>query len=167
MAKITLNKTQKILVAVIAVCAALAIALGAYSIVTKQNPVDTVKAVFTDEDEKIVGKWQSIEKPGLSAFVFYDDGTYDSYISTVNFTGEYTISGNKLTLVNPTTAKTIVYRFTVDDTKLTLQVVEDENVENPDNTKSNYERVDELNQKTLSDMIGELGGNKENTSEKK
>ncbi len=146
MAKSKLNKTQKIISIVIAVILLIVIAGGAYCISTKQNPVDAAKSVFTSSENQIVGKWQSQKSPGLAAFVFYDDGTYDSYISTVNFSGEYEISGN------------IVYSFTVTGKELSLKVIEEdgEKSENRDETK--YDRVNELNQKTLTDMLGDLAG---------
>lgn len=158
MAKSKLNKTQKIISIVIAVVLLIVIAGGAYCISTKQNPVDAAKSVFTSSENQIVGKWQSQKSPGLSAFVFYDDGTYDSYISTVNFSGEYEIKGNKLTMKNPKTAKEIVYSFTVTGKELSLKVIEEdgEKSENRDETK--YDRVNELNQKTLTDMLGDLAG---------
>lgn len=158
MANTKLNKTQKIISVVVAVILLIVIAGGVYCVATKQNPVDAAKSVFTSNEDQIVGKWQSQKSPGLSAFVFYDDGTYDSYISTVNFSGEYEISGNKLTMKNPKTAKEIVYSFSVTGKELSLKVIEEdgEKSENKDETK--YDRVNELNQKTLTDMLGELAG---------
>lgn len=50
---------------------------------------------------------------GYVSLCFYDDGTYDSYLSTVNFTGEYTVKGNKLTLTNPKTSGEVVYKYKV------------------------------------------------------
>lgn len=165
MAKITLNKnkTQKIISAVVAVIAALAIAFTAYCLSTKQNPVQAARSVFTASSNKIVGKWQSQEKPGLSAFVFYDDGTYDSYISTVNFSGEYTLSGSKLTLVNPTTEKTIVYDYSVTEKELSLKLIEEEGEKPEESTVSKYDKVDELRQKSFTDILGDLGGNQDTT----
>lgn len=165
MAKIKLTKTQIIIAVVAAVCAIIAVALGIYCVSTDQTPAQAAKSAFTPGEEKIIGKWQSKDKPGLSAFVFYEDGTYDSYISTVNFTGNYKIDGNKLTLENPSTNKTIVYKYTATEKELSLQVLEEEGEKSEDDTSSKYEKVDELNQKTLSDMLSELGG-AQNTTEK-
>ncbi len=158
MANTKLNKTQKIISIVVAVILLIVIAGGVYCVSTKQSPIDAAKSVFTSSENQIVGKWQSQKSPGLSAFVFYDDGTYDSYISTVNFSGEYEIHGNKLTMKNPKTAKEIVYSFSVTGKELSLKVIEEdgEKSENRDETK--YDRVNELNQKTLTDMLGELAG---------
>lgn len=120
--------------------------------------------MFTSNDEQLIGKWQSQKSPGLTAYVFYDDGTYDSYISTVNFSGNYEVKGNKLTIRNPNTNKDIVYKFSVNEKVLTLTVIEEDGKEPEDSEVNKYDRVDELNQKSLSDLIGELADSKE-TSE--
>lgn len=156
MAKKQLKTVHKILIAIAAVIIALAIAMGAYCVATDQPPVDAVKTVFSSDEELLVAKWQSQSAPGLSAYVFYDDGSYDSYLSSVNFSGEYTVKGNKLTLRNPDTEKDIVYKYKITGKVLTLTLIEEDGkeVENPEESK--YDQVDELNQKTLSDLIGEL-----------
>ncbi len=120
--------------------------------------------MFSSNDEQLIGKWQSQKSPGLTAYVFYDDGTYDSYISTVNFSGNYEVNGNKLTIRNPNTNKDIVYKFSVNEKVLSLTVIEEDGKEPEDSEVNKYDRVDELNQKSLSDLIGELADSKE-TSE--
>ncbi|MGN0534063.1 MAG: DUF5640 domain-containing protein [Eubacterium sp.] len=119
--------------------------------------------MFSSNDEQLIGKWQSQKSPGLTAYVFYDDGTYDSYISTVNFSGNYEVKGNKLTIRNPNTNKDIVYKFSVNEKVLSLTVIEEDGKEPEDSEVNKYDRVDELNQKSLSDLIGELADSKETT----
>lgn len=165
MAKKSLTTVQKIISIVVAVILALAIAGGVYCISTKQNPADAVKSIFTANDEQIVGKWQSQKNPGLAAYVFYEDGTYDSYLSTANFSGRYIVERNKLTLINPSTSKEIVYKFSVTEKELSLTVIEEDSKEPEDKDVSKYDKVDELNQKSLADLIGELKDNVENTTE--
>ena len=165
MAKKSLTTVQKIISIVVAVILALAIAGGVYCISTKQNPADAVKSIFTANDEQIVGKWQSQKNPGLAAYVFYEDGTYDSYLSTANFSGRYIIERNKLTLINPSTSKEIVYKFSVTEKELSLTVIEEDGKEPEDKDVSKYDKVDELNQKSLADLIGELKDNVEDTTE--
>lgn len=156
MAVKSLSKVQKIIISVVAgIIAALLIAAGAYCIATQQNPADAAKSIFTSNDEQIVGKWQSQDNPGITAYVFYDDGTYDSYISTVNFSGDYEVDGNKLILKNPSTSKEIIYRFTVNEKELSLTVIEEDGEESETKENSKYDRVDEINQKSLLDIIGE------------
>lgn len=149
---------KKVISIIIAIVLLIVIAAGVYCISTKQTPTEAAKSVFSTSENRIIGKWQSQKNPGLSAFVFYEDGTYDSYLSTVNFSGQYEIKGNKLYLKNPTTSKEIVYRFSVNEKVLSLQVLEEDGAKSEAKDESKYDRVDELNQKTISDMIGELAG---------
>lgn len=153
-----LSTGKKIAIAAAAVILALIIAGGVYCVSTDQNPIEATQSIFSSNEEKLIGKWQSQDAPGLSAYVFYDDGTYDSYLSSVNFSGEYTVKGNKLTLINPETSKEIVYKFKVSGKVLTLTLVEEDD-KSKDPEISKYDSVEELNQKTLSDLIGEVAGN--------
>lgn len=158
-----LSKVKKIIIAVVSVILVLVIAGGVYCIATDQNPVQATKSIFTESDDQIIGKWQSQKNPGLSAYIFYEDGTYDSYISTANFSGNYEIDGNKLILKNPSTAKEITYKFSVNEKELTLTVI-DEALATDEKEVSKYDRVDELNQKSFADIIGELKESKEETT---
>lgn len=158
MAKEKSNVTKKVVAIVAAVILLIAIAGGVYCISTKQSPAQAVKSVFTASEDQLIGKWESQKSPGLSAFIFYEDGSYDSYLSTVNFSGEYEINGNKLHLKNPTTSKEIVYKFSVNEKELSLQVVEEDGEKSETKDESKYTRVEELNQKTLTDLIGDLAG---------
>ncbi|MDE5983860.1 MAG: hypothetical protein K2H13_01220 [Eubacterium sp.] len=161
-----LSKVKKIIIAVVSVILVLIIAGGVYCIVTDQNPAQATKSIFTASDNQIIGKWQSQKNPGLSAYIFYEDGTYDSYISTANFSGNYEVDGNKLILKNPSTAKEITYKFSVNEKELSLTVIDDA-IATDEKEVSKYDRVDELNQKSFADIIGELKENKETTTEKK
>ncbi len=165
MTKITLNKTQKIISIIIAVILAFVIAGGVYCISTKQTPPEAVKAIFSTNSEKIIGKWESQKNPGLSAFVFNEDGTYDSYISVANFSGDYEVKGNKLYLKNPKTSKEIVYKFSVNEKELKLEVIEEDGIVPDEEDISIYNKVEELNQKSLTDLLGEIKEDSEETTE--
>ena len=157
MAVKNLSKVQKIIISTVAgIIAAILIGCTAYCVATQQNPAEAAKSIFTSGEEQIVGKWQSQENPGISAYVFYDDGTYDSYISTVNFSGDYEVDGNKLYLKNPNTSKEIVYKYKVTEKVLTLTVLEEDGEEPEEDEVSKYDRVDEINQKSLMDILGEF-----------
>lgn len=157
MAVKSLSKVQKIIISTVAgIIAAILIGCAAYCVATQQNPSEAAKSIFTPGEEQIVGKWQSQENPGISAYVFYDDGTYDSYISTVNFSGDYEVDGNKLYLKNPNTSKEIVYKYKVTEKVLTLTVLEEDGEEPEEDEVSKYDRVDEINQKSLMDILGEF-----------
>lgn len=158
-----LSVGKKIIIAVAAIVLALLIAGSVYCISTKQSPVEAAQSVFSDSEELLIGKWQSQKNPGLSAYVFYEDGSYDSYLSTANFAGTYYISGNKLSLINPTTSKDIVYKYRVNENTLTLTLVEEDGEKVEEKEVSVYDRVEELNQKSLVDLIGELKENNETT----
>lgn len=160
-----LSVAKKIIIAVAAVILALIIAGGVYCVSTQQNPAEAAKTIFTDNEELLIGKWQSQENPGVSAYVFYDDESYDSYLSTVNFTGRYTISGNKLALINPSTSKEIVYKFSVTEKELTLTLVEEDGKKPEEKEVSKYDRVDELNQISFPDLIEQAKEGNETTTE--
>lgn len=165
MAKNSLSKKWKIVIGVIiGVILALIIAGGVYCVATDQNPQEAARSIFTSDDVQIVGKWQNQKNPGLTAYVFYDDGTYDSYISTANFKGEYELDGNKLILRNPTTNKDIVFKYKVTEKELSLTVIEEDGEESEGKDVSKYDRVDELNQKSLADLIGEYKQSNETTT---
>lgn len=164
MAKIKLSKGKLAAVIIAAVLAVIIISGGVYCAVTEQTPKDAVISVFSSDDKKIIGKWQSQTSPGLSAYVFYDDGTYDSYLSTVNFSGKYVIKGNKLTLINPETNKEVKYKFKISGKVLTMTLINDDG-SSDESDISKYDSVKELNQKTLTDLIGELSQDKEEATE--
>ena len=88
-AKHTFTTGQIILSVVLAFIAALAIITTVVCSVNHINPVSYI-AGETSKD-KLVNKWQSQSAPGLSAYEFYDDGTYSSYISTFSFDGQYDV----------------------------------------------------------------------------
>jgi len=92
----------------------------------------------------------------LVAYVFYENGTYDSFLSNFNFDGEYTIDGNKITLYNPNTEKKMVYKFTIYGDVLTLTLIEEDGEEVEEQEVSKYDKVDELNMRSLTDIIGQI-----------
>lgn len=166
MKKSNLSTAKKVIIAVVSVIVAIIIAGSVYCISTSQTPVQAVKSVFTQNEDLLIGKWQSQKNPGISAYVFYEDESYDSYLSTANFSGRYVVNGNEISLINPTTAKDIKYKFSVNEKELTLTLIEEDGVKAEEKEVSKYDRVDELNQKSLVDIIGELKNNNEATTEK-
>ena len=138
---------------------------GIYCISTSQSPKQAFQTVFKQNDELILGYWESEKSPGLSAYKFDSDGTYNTYLSTVIIPGRYEIEGNKIYLSNPSTGKDIVYKMTVSETKLTLKTVEEDGKESETNEVLVYNRVEELNQKTLTDLIGEYVEDNASTAE--
>lgn len=163
----TFSKKQMIASIVIAVVLAVAICLGAVCIANDFNPISYSLSVITNDKDKIIGKWQSRDMPGLSAYEFHEDGDYDSYISSFNFSGQYEIKGNELTLINTKSQEEIVYRFSVNGDTLSLTLIEDaSNGKVDDDETIKFDRVDTLNQKSIFDMLGDLKQDTEETTEK-
>lgn len=163
----TFSKKQMIISIVIAVVLAVAICLGAVCIANDFNPISYSLSVITNDKDKIIGKWQSRDMPGLSAYEFHEDGDYDSYISSFNFSGQYEIKGNELTLINTKSQEEIVYRFSVNGDTLSLTLIEDaSNGKVDDDETIKFDRVDTLNQKSIFDMLGDLKQDTEETTEK-
>ena len=131
MAKVKLSKAKTAIIIIAAIVFALLVAGGIYCVATDQSPATAIEAATAHQDN--------------------DDGTYDSYLSTVNFSGEYTVKGNKITLTNPNTNAQVVYKYKVKGKVLTLTLMEDDK-EAESNT---YDSVDELQMKTLADLIGD------------
>lgn len=156
-------KLISIIIAVIVVI--VAATAGIYCVSTDQSPKDAFSSIFMKNDEAIVGYWESDKAPGLMAYRFDSDGTYNTYLSTVIIPGTYEIKGNKLYLRNPSTAKDIVYKITISDDVLTLKTVEEDGRPSETEEVLTYNRVEELNQKTLADLAGDYMQEKENTTE--
>lgn len=153
--KINVSK-KGIIIAVVCLLAVIIIGGGVFCVVTEQNPVEAVQSIFTSKEKAIIGNWQSQDKPDLVAYVFYENGTYDSFLSNFNFDGEYTIDGNKITLYNPNTEKKMVYKFTIYGDVLTLTLIEEDGEEVEEQEVSKYDKVDELNMRSLTDIIGQI-----------
>lgn len=163
----TFTKKQMIISIVIAMVLTVVICLSAVCIANDFNPISYSISVITNDKDKIIGKWQSRDMPGLSAYEFHEDGDYDSYISSFNFSGKYEIKGNKLTLINTKSQEEIVYRFSVNGDTLSLTLIEDANANDvKDDETIKFDRVDTLNQKSIADMLGDLKQDMEETTEK-
>ena len=100
-----------------------------------------------------MGKWQSESAPGLSAYEFFEDGTYSSYISTYSFDGEYSVKGDKLILKNTKTNQEATYKFSVSSSTLSLTLINTNGSDFDDKDASKYDKVDSLNQKSISQML--------------
>lgn len=161
----TFTKKQMIISIVVAVILAVVICITVICITNDFNPISYSISVVTNDKDKIIGKWQSQDMPGLSAYEFHEEGDYDSYISSFNFSGQYEIKGNILTLINTKSQEEIVYRFSVSGDTLSLTLIEDANNEKIDDDKTiKFDRVDTLNQKSIFDMLGDLKQDSEETT---
>ncbi len=163
--KKTFTKKQLIISIVIAVILAIAICITAVCITNDVNPITYSLSIITKDKDKLIGKWQSQDAPGLSAYVFYEDGEYDTYISSFNFSGTYETKGDKLILVNNRSKQEITYKFSLTGYTLTLRLVDDNGEKVKDDETLKFDKVDTLNQKSLADMLGDLKKDAETTTE--
>ena len=154
----TKNGKAKVKLAVIIIASILILTLTPtliYCGVKQINPVEVVSSAFTSNNpELLIGKWQNESRS--SAYEFYDNGSYDSYFSTFSFTGDYTVKGNELTLSNPASDSTVVYKFSVDKKKLTLSLDKENGLDSENEQVVEYTRVDRIEMKSLTDLLGDI-----------
>lgn len=146
---------SKLIIAIIAtILAVVIIPSGIYCLVAKESPVQMMSDMFVSTDKQIVGKWQS--DSGVSAYEFYEDGSYDSYLSTFSYSGNYVLDGNKITLTNPATSGHVVYKVDVTEKKLTLTLFSENGVEAEEKEKLEFERVSHISTKPINDLLSDL-----------
>lgn len=161
-----LTKKQIILLSVIAVLVVVLLTWGGISIAKHEDPISAINSVVTGKDA-LIGSWQG--EKAINAYVFYEDGTYESYISTYAIDGTYSIAGNKLTLKASAAEGYVTYKYSISGDTLTLTLV-DSNGQEPE-TKEEHEftKVDQLNMKSpvdiLQDFAEEIQENPEETTE--
>ena len=157
-----LNKKQIIAIIIVAIVLIVTIPTGIYCTVNKESPADMLTDMFSSED-KLINKWQG--EKAVSAYEFKEDGTYDSYVSTFSYSGNYKVEGKKLTLFNPSAGGQVVYKYKINGDKLTLTLIE-ENGQKPEEEQENeFTRVDHINTKSFTDILGDLAKSKENADE--
>lgn len=144
---------QVVLLVVVVVLAVLAIGTAVICTVANVNPVTYIAGEVNKD--KLVNKWQSQTAPGLSAYEFFDDGTYTSYLSTYSFDGEYEVEGDKLILKNPNSNQNVIYKYSIVGNTLTLTLADQNGTEMKGSEPNKFDRVDSLNQKSIQDMIDE------------
>lgn len=155
--------SKKLIAIIVAVALAIIIIPSAiYCIVEGETPVQMVTDLFSSSEKQLVGKWQG--DTGVSAYEFYEDGSYDSYLSTFSFSGKYYIEGNKLTLTNPANAGKVVYKVKATEKTLVMTLIEENGMKPEEKEKQEFERVSHINTKTLNDLVSEL---KEELNEQK
>ena len=164
-----LSKKQLIVFIIIAVLLVVTVPTGIYCGVKQETPAQVFSQMFTDED-KLINKWQS--EKAASAYEFRDDGTYESYISTFSFTGNYKVEGKKLILFNPGSNGKVVYKYDIGKkgniTTLTLVLLEQNGTKAEDEDEVVYKQVDHINTKSITDLFSVYANDiKEEKSEDK
>lgn len=160
-----LSKKQIILIAVIAVLLIVLVPSGIYCGIHKETPQQMLTDMFSSKETQIVGKWENQTSPGLSAYEFYEDGSYDNYLSTFSFTGNYTIDGNKLTLSNPNSGGTVLYKVAINGDTMTLTLLDSKGNVDPTDVKNEFARVEHLNMKSITDIFSDMADAKNADSE--
>ena len=144
--------TKQLIISIVIAVFAAAIVTG--TVVCAINHVNPVSYVAGEANKgKLVGKWQSQNAPGLSAYEFFEDGTYSSYISTYSFDGEYDVKGDKLVLKNTKTNQEATYKYAINGSTLSLTLVNTNGSDLDDKEPNKYDKVDSLNQKSISQML--------------
>ncbi|MBE6817397.1 MAG: hypothetical protein E7520_06830 [Ruminococcaceae bacterium] len=157
-----LSKKQIIIIAVVAVLLIVLVPTGIYCTVNKESPAQMISDVFTDRDD-LINKWQSDK--AIAAYEFKEDGTYVSYISTFHYTGNYTVEGKKLILTNPGANGRIVYKYNIKGDTLTLELLEENGEKPEDGEKLTYDKVDHINTKSVTDILGDFAKDKQAESD--
>ena len=148
-----LSKTQIIALVLVIVFVVVIIGWGTLSVVKREDPITAVSDIFRDEDE-LLGNWQG--EKAINAYVFYENGTYESYLSTFSYKGLYTVNGNRITLTSAGADGTVVYKYKISGDKLTLTLISS-NGNKPDEKEEHvFTKVDKLNMKTLTEAFQEF-----------
>ncbi len=148
-----LNKKQIIIIAVVAVLLIVLIPTAIYCGVNKESPAQMVGDIFTSNQEQLIGKWQGDKN--LTAYEFKEDGSYDSYISSFSYQGNYFADSSKLTLTNPATTGSVVYKYAVHGDNLTITLVEENGKEVEVKEKFKYRRVENIRSQSFTDFLKE------------
>lgn len=148
------SKQQLIAIIVAVVLAIIIIPSGIKCIVYKESPAQLVADAFTPNTKQIVGKWQGDES--VTAYEFFDDGTYESYLSTFSYKGKYEISGSKITLTNTSMAGSVEYKFSVNGDNLSMKLLKENGVKAEEKSKQTYKKVDVITMQSFSDILDEL-----------
>ncbi len=148
-----LSKKQIIIIAAVAVLVILLATTGIYCGVKQESPAQMMSDIFTDKDE-LINKWQG--EKGVAAYEFKEDGTYDSYISTFSFSGNYTTEGNKLTLSNPANGDSVVYKYKIKKDTLTLTLLQEHGKDAEESEENVYNKVDHINTKSPTDILSDF-----------
>lgn len=149
-----LGKTKFTIICVAIIVAIIIIPSGIKCIVYQESPAQLIADTFTSKDKQIIGRWQG--DSAVTAYEFYDDGTFESYISTFSYKGKYGIEGNKITLTNTSLSGSIEYKFSIKGDQLTMKLYKENGIPAEEKTKSTYTKVDTITMHSIADLLNEL-----------
>lgn len=146
-----LSKKQIIIIAVIVVLIIVLVPSGIYCGIHKETPIQMMSDIFKSDETLIQAKWQS--EQAFTGYEFYEDGTYDSYISTFSFTGNYKIDGSKLILSNPNSNSTVTYKFSINGNTMTLSLIDENGNKPEEKEETKFKKVEHFNMKSITDIL--------------
>jgi hypothetical protein len=155
------SKKQIIVIVIIVILIVMIVPTGIYCTVYSESPIQMMSDIFQSDETLIQAKWQSEQK--FTGYEFYDDGTYDNYISTFSFTGNYKIDGNKLILSNPNSNSTVTYKFSINGDTLTLSLIDENGTAPEEKEETKFTKVDHFNMKSFTDLLEDYAN--ENSTE--
>ena len=145
-----LSKKQIIIFSVIAVFIIALLAWGGISIARHEDPITAMNDVITGKDA-LIGNWQG--EKAITAYVFYSDGTYQSYISSYPIDGTYELKGNKITLKALNADGSVTYKYSIRGDTLTLTLVDSNGTAPEEEEEHTFTKVDQLNMKDPIEII--------------
>lgn len=146
-----LSKGQISIVVIVGILLVALLAGGVYCGVNDETPAEVFNDIVKSDEELIIGKWQG--ETDINGYEFRDDGTYDNYLSTFSFSGQYSIEGNKIILRNINAGSYVTYKFSINGKKLTMQLVNENGVKTEDAEKLTFEKVSHFNMKSFTDIL--------------
>ena len=146
-----LKKNQIILIAVILVLLIILVPSAIYCTVHQESPKQMMTDMFTANEEQLIGKWQGDK--GLTAYEFKDNGTYDSYISSFSYSANYVAQSSRLTLSNPATVGSVVYKYSIHGDTLKLRLIEENGKEVEEKEEYEYKRVENIRSQSFVDFL--------------
>lgn len=149
----SLSKKQIIIISVVTVLVLLLITWGSISIARNEDPITAARDIVTGKDA-LIGNWQ--EEGAITAYVFYEDGTYQSYISSFPIDGHFELSGNKITLRANSADGYVTYKYYITGDTLVMTLVDSNGKEPEAKEEHTFQKVDELNMKTPIDILQEF-----------
>lgn len=149
------SSKQTKLIAAICIILAVLIIGATTCIINDINPVSYTISVLTGSSKKLVNKWQSQDAPGITAYEFHDDGTYDSHTLGYVFHGEYETKGDRLILRRSGSKFAVEYKYSIKNDVLTMTLYKEgsRKLDKEKQKQFKYDRVDFLNQKSLGELL--------------
>ena len=159
-----LKKYQIVLIAVALMLIIVFVSSAIYCGVNNETPKQLITDITTSNEEQLIGKWQG--EKGLTAYDFKDDGTYESYISSFSYSANYVADSSKLTLTNPATVGSVVYKYKVHGDSLTLKLIEENGKEPEEKEEYKYKRVETIHSQSFVDFLKDYADSTNTDSDK-